>query len=354
MTVKEAAVQVLNLAGKPLHVKVIAEQMISTGLFLSTAKRPDNVVSAQLLDDIKKNGDSSPFVKVAPRTYRLREHAGSDGAGQEPKAAEASPLPAQAPTNGGLSYTESARKVLEQYGNHKPMHYRKITQTAIEQRWLAPSTHTPEATMYAQIFAEIKRQQQRGERPRFEKHGEGYFGLTRSAQDGLDSQIKKHNAEVRKTLLGILLAMTPAAFEEFVSRFLAEMGFVPLEVTKLSGDGGVDVRGTFEMSDVMSIMMAIQVKKWKPGNNVQAPIVQQLRGSLSAHEHGLIITTSDFSKGAVKEAVQAAKSPIALMNGERLVQRLIQMDIAKELGVEHSNHHLYDIKSHPIAGDAHD
>jgi restriction system protein len=35
---------------------------------------------------------------------------------------------------------------------------------------------------------------------------------------------------------------------------------------------------------------------------VQAPVVQQVRGSLGAHEQGLIITTSDFSTGARSEA----------------------------------------------------
>jgi restriction system protein len=36
--------------------------------------------------------------------------------------------------------------------------------------------------------------------------------------------------------------MKPGEFEELISQLLAEMGFEMVEVTKLSGDGGIDVR----------------------------------------------------------------------------------------------------------------
>ncbi len=112
-----------------------------------------------------------------------------------------------------------------------------------------------------------------------------------------------------------------------------------VEVTKLSGDGGIDVRGTLVVGDVVRIKMAVQVKKWKLKNNIQAPVVQQVRGSLGAHEQGLIITTSDFSPGAVKEAAQADKTPIALMNGEQLVTLLMEHGI----GVHRSKPDLFEI-----------
>ena len=71
--------------------------------------------------------------------------------------------------------------------------------------------------------------------------------------------------------------------------------------------------------------MAVQVKRWK--HNVQAPVVQQMRGSLGAHERGLIITTSDYSPGARQEAQAANKAPISLMNGQELLGLLIEYRI---------------------------
>jgi restriction system protein len=79
--------------------------------------------------------------------------------------------------------------------------------------------------------------------------------------------------------------------------------------------------------------MAIQVKRWK--NNVQAPVVQQVRGSLGTHEQGLIITTSDFGKGARDEAARSDATPVALMNGEELVSLLVTYGlVAKRSHIE--------------------
>lgn len=77
--------------------------------------------------------------------------------------------------------------------------------------------------------------------------------------------------------------------------------------------------------NVVRTRMAVQVKRWKA--NAQAPTAQQVRGSLGAHEQGLIITTSDFSKGARAEAERADATPVALMNGEQLVKLLVENDI---------------------------
>ena len=59
-------------------------------------------------------------------------------------------------------------------------------------------------------------------------------------------------------------------------------------VTGRSGDGGIDVRGTLVFGDVIRTRMAVQAKRWR--GNAQAPIVQQVRGSLGTHDQRLIIT----------------------------------------------------------------
>jgi restriction system protein len=241
--------------------------------------------------------------------------------------------------NAGFSFTDCAQKVLEEFGGKKPMHYKEITEKALQKGWLVTGGKTPEATMYAQVITEIKRQQKRGERPRFVQHGRGYVGLSQWMGRGLAFQIEQHNHQVRKVLRERLLAMKPGEFEELISQLLAEMGFEMVEVTKLSGDGGIDVRGTLVVGDVVRIKMAVQVKKWKLKNNILAPVVQQVRGSLGAHEQGLIITTSDFSAGAIKEAAQRDKTPIALMNGEQLVMLLMEHGI----GVHRSTPDLFEI-----------
>ena len=74
--------------------------------------------------------------------------------------------------------------------------------------------------------------------------------------------------------------------------------------------------------DVIRTKGAVQAIKWQ--NNVQSPVIQQVRGSLGAHEQGLIITTSGFSKGAVEEAERPDAVPVALVDGEHLVDLMIE------------------------------
>lgn len=338
MGVKSAAIQVLQQAGTALHAKEITERIFASGLWQSKGKTPVATVAAQLYSDIKNKGDKSPFVREGAQMFSLRGSSDhSEIVHDTPSKVAQLPKPSSTTIN--FSFTDCAQKVLEEYGDKKPMHYKEITEKALEKGWLTTSGKTPEATMYAQVITEIKRQQKRGDQPRFVQHGRGYVGLSQWMSRGLAFEIEQHNNQVRKALRQKLLAMTPGEFEELIARLLAEMGFEMVEVTKLSGDGGIDVRGILVVGNVVRIKMAVQVKKWKLKNNILAPVVQQVRGSLGAHEQGLIITTSDFSDGAKKEAAQPDKTPLALMNGEQLVLLLTENDI----GVFRSTPDLFEI-----------
>ena len=237
------------------------------------------------------------------------------------------------------SFGDCAEKVLKEFGDEKPMHYREITDKALEKGWLITKGKTPEGTMNAQVATEIKRQQKRGETPRFTLPSRGNIGLSQWVKGGPASQIEQHNHQVRKTLRKRLLNFNSIQFEELISQLLTKMGFETVNVTSPSRDRGIDVRGTLVIGNNIRIKMAVQAKKWKLKNNIQAPAIQQVRGSLRVHEQGLIITTSGFSKGAIKEAHQADKIFIALMDGDELVKLLMEHDI----GVRRTLHDLFEI-----------
>ena len=252
MDLLKAIEDVLKSAQQPLHVGVIAEKVISGGLWKSSGKTPEATISARLYSDIKKKGEASAFVKVAPQTFALRDSSmEATNSGSTPTPTKEAPKPPS--VHAGFSFIDCAQKVLEEFGGKKPMHYKEITGKALEKGWLVTSGKTPEASMYAQVITEIKRQQKRGERPRFVQHGRGYIGLSQWMGRGLAFQIEQHNHQVRKVLRERLLAMKPGEFEEFISQLLAEMGFEMVEVTKLSGDGGIDVRGTLVVGAVVRI-----------------------------------------------------------------------------------------------------
>lgn len=325
MRVLEAVRRVLEEEGGPLHYKEITQRILDQGLWRTKGLTPWDTVNARIAVDIKRNGEQSQFYRASPGVY------GCQGDGHPGPSPEPGPA-------ARMSFLDAGEMVLEEYADQEPMHYRDITQKALDLNLIETGGLTPEATMYAGILTEIQRQIKRGELPRFEKLGRGYVGLTRWHEEELPYQIEVHNREVREHLLQRLGAMDPAAFEELVGELLAKIGFEDVVVTRTSGDGGIDVRGTLVTADVIQTKMAVQVKRWK--NNVQAPIVQQVRGSLGAHEQGLIITTSDYSTGARQEAEQPDKTPIALMNGEQMVNLLIEYDI----GVVRTSYDLIELQ----------
>lgn len=331
MSIRNAAIQVLREAGRSLKVQEIVNGILDKKLWHSGGKTPAASIEAALIIDMKKKGESSTFVRVAPRTYGLRESNSLIAKTPSPSA--------QKKIYKIYSFTNAAEKILEQFGNKQPLHYRDITKKALELGWLNTEGKTPEATMYAQVVTEIRRYKKRGEQSRFVQHGRGYIGLSRWMGKGLAFEIEQHNKRVRQALHKQLLAMGPTAFEELIALLLAEVGFEDIEVTKRSGDGGIDVRGTLVIGDVIRTRMAVQVKRWKPQNRIQSTVVQNVRGSLGAHEQGLIVTTSDFSKGARDEAARPDAVPVALMNGEQLVALLVENNI----GVTRHSHDLIEL-----------
>jgi restriction system protein len=225
----------------------------------------------------------------------------------------------------GMSFLDAAEYVLRQFGGDQPMHYRDIVRKALDLGLIQTRGRTPEASLNAQVGVEISRCKQRGEPPRFARYPCGLIALATPAQGGLPSAIESQNQQVRQTLHERLLHSSPAEFEDLVGRLLVALGFQDVVVTARSGDGGIDVRGTLVVGDVIRTRMAVQAKRWR--HNVQAPVVQQVRGSLGTHDQGLIITTSDFSQGARQEAERPNAVPVGLMNGKQLVAMLVEHQI---------------------------
>lgn len=325
-TLLDAVTTVLADAGTPLTVGEITSRVLALGSWKTSGKTPAATVEAQLASNIKKIGSSSPFVRTAPRTYGLRP---ASAVTQQTPGVHVKPKPGTAsmPTKvvRVMTYLEAAEAILGQSVDRKPIHYRDLTTNAIKQGLLSSNGLTPAQTMYAQLLTDVDRRVKRGDPPRFARYPKGLVGLAAWSQSGLVEQITAHNAAVKRELRDHLRTMDPHLFEVLMGELLVALGFQSVGVTSSSGDEGVDVVGTLVVGDVMRTQMAVQVKRWKA--NVQSPTVQQLRGSLGAHDQGLIITTSDFSPGARAEAAKPDRTPVALMNGEELVSLLVEHQI---------------------------
>ena len=130
----------------------------------------------------------------------------------------------------------------------------------------------------------------------------------------------------REQITNILLNLDPYAFERLAQRLLRECGFSDVQVTRRSGDGGIDGTGKLRIQGIFSFNVAFQCKRYK--GQVGAGAIRDFRGSLGTNiEKGVLITTGAFTKAAKEEASSEGKRLIDLMDGEELINKLAEYGI---------------------------
>ena len=149
-----------------------------------------------------------------------------------------------------------------------------------------------------------------------------------SVSEGLNlsKEIEKYNTSQKQKLKEYLQTMDPFLFEHVIKDLLSAMDYEDVTVTSPTNDKGVDVTG-ISQNGITTVKEVIQIKRI--ASNIQRNILDQLRGSLHRFNafQGTIITISDFGKGAKAAAFETGAAPITLINGDKLVDLLVQNQI---------------------------
>lgn len=222
-----------------------------------------------------------------------------------------------------LSFKNAAFQILNEI--KEPLSAQEIVDLALQRGLLATDGKTPSATMGAQLYVDINK----NKKTRFKKVGRGKFTLREQTDSAVSPQlmIEKQNTLVRNSLMQKLYNMDPYQFEFLVADLLRKIGYENVEVTKRSGDKGIDVNATLTMGGITDVKTIIQAKKYKKGNNISGSTITQLRGSAEVDQRGLVITTSEFTKDAIEESKAQNKMPVSLINGNTLLTLLIKYKI---------------------------
>ncbi|MFZ2097194.1 MAG: restriction endonuclease [Anaerolineales bacterium] len=142
--------------------------------------------------------------------------------------------------------------------------------------------------------------------------------------------------EWQEELLDVIHNMSPAGFERLTQRLLRESGFIHVEVTGRTGDGGIDGQGILRLGGLISFNVIFQCKKWK--NAVGPNLIRDFRGAMVGRaDKGLFITMGTFTKEAIKEATRDGAPAIDLVDGDQLVEKLKQLSlgvITKKIEIE--------------------
>jgi restriction system protein len=174
-------------------------------------------------------------------------------------------------------------------------------------------------------------------RERRDKRNEDKRNETEQDRAGLDKAATAYSAfetPWQERLLDCLLKMKPAAFERLCQRILKDSGFIKVEITGRSGDGGIDGIGVFRLN-LLSFHVFFQCKRWK--GSVGASAVRDFRGAMVGRaDKGLVMTTGTFTVDARKEATRDGAPAIDLLDGETLCELLKNLKIGVSIRkVEH-------------------
>jgi restriction system protein len=121
-------------------------------------------------------------------------------------------------------------------------------------------------------------------------------------------------------------SLDPSGFERLVQRLLRESGFIHVEVTGRTGDGGIDGKGIARIHGFMSFHVLFQCKRYK--GSVGAAEIRDFRGAMVGRaDKGLFITTGSFTPAALKEATRDGAPPIDLVDGDELAEKLKEFSL---------------------------
>jgi restriction system protein len=107
---------------------------------------------------------------------------------------------------------------------------------------------------------------------------------------------------------------------------LRESGFIQVEVTGQSGDGGIDGKGIMRLGGLLSFHVIFQCKRYK--GSVSAGQIRDFRGAMVGRaDKGLFITTGNFTRDALREATRDGAPAIDLIDGDLLIEKLYDLNL---------------------------
>ena len=157
---------------------------------------------------------------------------------------------------------------------------------------------------------------------RYSKTGQPERSKAKRKADRVSEDDKWSDDDWKERLLKIVLEISPDAFEHLCQRILREAGFISVEVTGRSGDGGIDGAGVLRLN-LLSFHVRFQCKRYS--GSVGAREIRDFRGGLVGRaDKGLFMTTGHFTPEASREAVRDGATAIDLVDGYHLCDLLKQ------------------------------
>lgn len=129
-----------------------------------------------------------------------------------------------------------------------------------------------------------------------------------------------------------IMNLAPDAFERLTKRLLRENGFMQVEVTGKTGDGGIDGKGILRLQNIISYHVVFQCKRHQ--GSVGAGAIRDFRGAMMGRaDKGIFITTGTFTQSAKAEAIRDGATTIDLIDGELLTEMLKRLGLGVKVSM---------------------
>lgn len=153
-----------------------------------------------------------------------------------------------------------------------------------------------------------------------------------------------HREEIKKQLLNYIMQNDPAFFEQLVVKLLVALGYGYSSdagnVVGESHDGGID--GIIDEDKLGLSKIYIQAKRFNSAHKVNKTEIQAFSGAMKSVKKGVFITTSSFTKDAIKEANEQVEKNISLIDGSMITELMLRAGV----GVRSiKNYETYEIDS---------
>lgn len=384
MTFYEAAIQILEREGRPLHAREITERALEENLLSHVGKQPDVVMASRLAAMARKSQDRR-LVAVAPDTFGLAdwnletdpEALEKSGVVTEPEEASQPPLRGQerhpkiskenvrimgrgerrrreearrAPKGAPKSLPELVQAILASASTPLPLFElaAAIRETDFVQDDLGRET------LRQRLVEENERLEKADASPVFFFLDDGLVGLEGmeapaepvdaqrlietalarlirpkaapkappAAPADLEAQSRQQSVE---QLRARLLELTAEALEGVTVALLQEMGYREVRVAKRQKDGSLFVAK--RRMGLTEIRFAVRVLRG--GRDVRRDDVQELRKDLQSHsaQIGVVVSPSDPTREARSEAARTGQGVILLLCADALAEQLVERGI---------------------------
>ena len=141
---------------------------------------------------------------------------------------------------------------------------------------------------------------------------------------------ESNELEWEDELLSIIKEISPDAFERLCQRLLRELGFIDVNVTGKTGDGGIDGSGIIKINGTLSFHVVFQAKRFN--KSVSSSVIRDFRGAMIGRaDKGLVLTTGTFTRSAILEARRDGAPNIDLVDGIDFVRKLKYLNLGVEI-----------------------